>query len=155
VRERFSVVMARMVNERRGTPCIGLEHVTPDRKSIMASRSFGRPVTMPDEMAEAVATYTARGREDAPAAPRHGQPDRVRRNQPLSPRRSTAFREQGCAASRCHGPHRQADLGGAARPCYNRPRTLLFSTLLVVWSRNIVGTLLGWPWYSMPTGLSA
>src|SRR5271170_1384163 len=28
-------------------------------------------VTMPDETAEAVATYTARGREDAPAAPRH------------------------------------------------------------------------------------
>jgi hypothetical protein len=26
---------------------------------------------MPDEKAEAVATYTARGREDAPAAPRH------------------------------------------------------------------------------------
>ena len=26
---------------------------------------------MPDEKAEVVATYTARGREDAPAAPRH------------------------------------------------------------------------------------
>ncbi len=31
----------------------------------------GQPVTMPDEKAEAVATCTARGQEDAPAAPRH------------------------------------------------------------------------------------
>jgi len=42
VREWFSVVMARMVHELRGTPCIGLEDVTPDCKSVMASRSFGR-----------------------------------------------------------------------------------------------------------------
>jgi hypothetical protein len=28
VRERFSVVMARMVHELRGTPCIGLEDVS-------------------------------------------------------------------------------------------------------------------------------
>jgi len=45
VRERFSVVMARMGHELRGTPGIGLADVTPDRKSIMASRSSGRPVT--------------------------------------------------------------------------------------------------------------
>ena len=35
------------------------------------ARDAGQPVTMPDEKAVAVATYTARGREDAPAAPRH------------------------------------------------------------------------------------
>ena len=63
VRERFSIVMARMVHELRGTPCIGLEDVTPDRKSLVASRSFGRPVTVPGEMAEAVATYVARAAE--------------------------------------------------------------------------------------------
>ena len=53
----------RLVHELRGTPCLGLEEVTPDRKSIMASRSFGRPVTLPAEMTEAVATYTARAAE--------------------------------------------------------------------------------------------
>ena len=63
MRERFSLVMARMVHELRGTPCIGLEDVTLNRKSIMASRSFGRPVTLPAEMAEAVAAYTARAAE--------------------------------------------------------------------------------------------
>jgi DNA polymerase V len=63
VRERFSVVMERMVHELRGTPCLAFEDVTPNRKSLMASRSFGRPVTLPGEMAEAVATYTARAAE--------------------------------------------------------------------------------------------
>ena len=63
VRERFSVVMERMVHELRGVPCLDFEDVTPDRKSLMASRSFGRPVTLPGEMAEAVATYTARAAE--------------------------------------------------------------------------------------------
>ena len=63
VRERFSVVLERTVYELRGLPCIALEEVTPNRKSIMASRSFGRPVTTATEMAEAVATYTARAAE--------------------------------------------------------------------------------------------
>ena len=63
VRERFSVVLERMVHELRGTPCLALEDATPDRKSIMASRSFGRPVLLASEMAEAVATHTARAAE--------------------------------------------------------------------------------------------
>ena len=63
LRERFSVVLERTVHELRGTPCIALEDVTPNRKSIVASRSFGRPVLRATEMAEAVATYTARAAE--------------------------------------------------------------------------------------------
>jgi DNA polymerase V len=63
IRERISVVIERMVHELRGTPCLGFEDVTPDRKSIMASRSFGRAVTLRDEMEEAVAAYTARAAE--------------------------------------------------------------------------------------------
>lgn len=43
VRERFNVVMQRMVLELRGVPCLELEDHVPDRKSIIASRSFGRP----------------------------------------------------------------------------------------------------------------
>ena len=60
VRGHFSVVMERVVYELRGMPCIGLEEVTPDRKSIVSSRSFGRPVTQPAELAEAVRVYTSR-----------------------------------------------------------------------------------------------
>jgi DNA polymerase V len=63
IRERFSVVMQRMVMELRGVPCIALEDVSPDRKSVMASRSFGRPVTSYQELSEAISTYTSRAAE--------------------------------------------------------------------------------------------
>lgn len=63
MRQHFSVVMQRMVWELRGTPCIAFEHHVPDRKSIIASRSFGRPVALLQEMEEAVATYIARAAE--------------------------------------------------------------------------------------------
>ena len=63
MREQFSVVIERLVYELRGVSCIALEEVTPDRKSIVASRSFGRPVTTIEDMQEAVATYTARAAE--------------------------------------------------------------------------------------------
>jgi hypothetical protein len=75
---------------------------------------------MRDEKAEAVATCTARGREDAPAASRHAGLIVFVEINCFRPRRSTALREPRRAASRRHGPHRQAGLGGAARPCYNR-----------------------------------
>lgn len=63
IRSQFSVVMERMVLELQGHPCFVLEDGTPDRKSIMASRSFGRPVETLDEMREAVATYVSRAAE--------------------------------------------------------------------------------------------
>lgn len=63
IRERFSVVMQRMVLELRGTSCMALEDHVPDRKSIIASRSFGRPITTLQEMEEAVASYVARAAE--------------------------------------------------------------------------------------------
>lgn len=63
IRSRTSVVMERMVRELQGQSCLGLEDATPDRQSIMASRSFGRPVeTLPD-MREAVASYMSRAAE--------------------------------------------------------------------------------------------
>jgi DNA polymerase V len=63
MREQFSVVMERMVLELRGMACIGLEETTPDKKSIIASRSFGRAVLSIEEMREAVASYAARAAE--------------------------------------------------------------------------------------------
>jgi nucleotidyltransferase/DNA polymerase involved in DNA repair len=44
IRERFSIVLERMVLELRGFACIGLEEVSPDRKSLIASRSFGQAI---------------------------------------------------------------------------------------------------------------
>lgn len=63
IRERFSVVLQRTVLELQGVPCIGLEHTTPDRQTVMASRSFGRAVRTRRELEEAVATFTARAAE--------------------------------------------------------------------------------------------
>ena len=63
VRQHFSVVLERMVYELRGVPCLDLEEVSPDRKSLMASRSFGRPIETRRELEEALAVYTARAAE--------------------------------------------------------------------------------------------
>lgn len=63
IRQRFSVVVQRMVHELRGMPCLDLEQTTPDRKGIISSRCFGRLVTEYREMEEAVATYMARAAE--------------------------------------------------------------------------------------------
>ena len=43
--------------------CIAFEEAPPDRKSIMASRSFCRMVETREELEEAVATFTARAAE--------------------------------------------------------------------------------------------
>jgi DNA polymerase V len=63
IRERLGVVTMRLALELRGVPCLNLEREIPDRKSIMASRSFGRPVTGLADMREAVASYAARAAE--------------------------------------------------------------------------------------------
>ena len=63
IRRSFGVVLERMVHELRGLPCLDLERHSPDRKSIMATRSFGRPVALRREMEEAVASHTARAAE--------------------------------------------------------------------------------------------
>lgn len=52
-----------MVLELRGVPCIDLERSRPDKKSIMASRSFGRPVATRHELQEAVASSVSRAAE--------------------------------------------------------------------------------------------
>ena len=51
------------MRELRGIACIALEEAPPDRKSIMASRSFGRTVETREEMEEAVASYASRAAE--------------------------------------------------------------------------------------------
>lgn len=63
MRDRLGVVAERLVLELQGIPCLRLEQVTPDRKSIVCSRSFGRPVQTRTEMEQAVATYAARAAE--------------------------------------------------------------------------------------------
>lgn len=63
LRTRFGVVLARIVCELRGEPCLGLEEVETPRQQIIASRSFGEPVTVRDEVGAAVSTFVARAAE--------------------------------------------------------------------------------------------
>lgn len=63
MRQQFGVVMERLCYELRGTSCLQLEEVAPAKQQIIASRSFGKPVTSQAELAEAVATHVARAAE--------------------------------------------------------------------------------------------
>lgn len=57
LRAKFSVMMARTQAELRGVSCLTLEEISPDRKQIICSRSFGRAVTERDELAQALASF--------------------------------------------------------------------------------------------------
>lgn len=63
IRSRFGVVLERTVRELRAEDCLPLEAMAPDKDQIMASRSFGRPVTELIELREAVITYVTRAGE--------------------------------------------------------------------------------------------
>jgi len=62
-RRRMTVVGQRTVLELRGISCIDLQTQPPASKSIIRSRSFGRPVVDPAEIAEAVAFFASRAAE--------------------------------------------------------------------------------------------
>ncbi len=63
IRQEFGVVVERIVKELRGEPCIELEEAPANKKSLVASRSFGRPVTTLREMQEAVASHMSSAAE--------------------------------------------------------------------------------------------
>lgn len=63
IRQRFNVVVERVVKELRGVSCLALEDVAPAKQQIMASRSFSRAVTEKRELREALLTYVSRAAE--------------------------------------------------------------------------------------------
>ena len=63
LRKRLTVTGLRTAMELRGISCIPLETACPDKKSIISSKSFGRPVTTLADMKEAVATYLSTAAE--------------------------------------------------------------------------------------------
>jgi len=63
VRAEFGVVMERIVAELNGEACIGLDEVTPPRRQIICSRSFGMYVSSLDDLEQAVIAYTTRAAE--------------------------------------------------------------------------------------------
>jgi len=63
LRSRFGVVMERTMRELRGTPALEMSDISPPRKQIVSSRSFGRYVTQLQELEEAVSSYMGRAAE--------------------------------------------------------------------------------------------
>lgn len=63
IRKRHSVILERTVAELNSVPCIGVEESTVREGQVIASRSFGRPVTTLAELREAVSSYVIRAAE--------------------------------------------------------------------------------------------
>lgn len=63
VRQRMTVVGARVVEELRGVSCLPLEVCPQGRKSVTCSRSFGERVESLEELREAVAVYMTKAAE--------------------------------------------------------------------------------------------
>jgi len=63
VRQRMTVVGARIVEELRGVSCIPLEKCPQGRKSVTCSRSFGVLVESLEELREADAVYMSKAAE--------------------------------------------------------------------------------------------
>jgi DNA polymerase V len=60
IRKSMGVIGERMLRELNGISCMELEEMPPDRKGVMASRSFGGPVEGLEELEEALANHVAR-----------------------------------------------------------------------------------------------
>lgn len=60
IRQRLTVVGARIVEELRGRRCLSIEHCPQQKKSLTCSRSFGALVSSLNDLREAVAVYTTR-----------------------------------------------------------------------------------------------
>lgn len=63
LRAHFGVVMERTGVELRGLSCLALEEVSPAKKQIISSKSFGQMVVTVDDLREAVSTYMTRAAE--------------------------------------------------------------------------------------------
>lgn len=68
---RVNVMVKKTQAELRGTPCFGLDDTPASKQSMLSSRSFGRPVTHPRELQEAVAHHAARLAAKLHAAGQH------------------------------------------------------------------------------------
>lgn len=63
IRKEMTVVGLRTAWELRGRPCLDLELVRPDRKTLVRSRSFGERVRSKDNLRQALAKHAERAAE--------------------------------------------------------------------------------------------
>jgi DNA polymerase V len=63
LRDEFSVVQERIVEELNGVACLELDDVAPDKQQIICSRSFGTLTTLLPDLEQAVVAYATRAAE--------------------------------------------------------------------------------------------
>ncbi len=63
IKKQFNVVLERTVRELNGQSCLKLDDVTPIKKQIISSRSFGERITEKHVMRDAIGSYAARATE--------------------------------------------------------------------------------------------
>lgn len=63
IRKLLSVVGLRTAWELRGIVCAPFTQISPTRKSLAVTRSFGRPVEQQDQLLDAIASYATRAGE--------------------------------------------------------------------------------------------
>jgi len=63
IQKNFTVVGKRIAEELCGNPCIELEVESKDKKQIISSRSFGRPVMLKSEVKESLANHISTAAE--------------------------------------------------------------------------------------------
>ncbi|MCC5826370.1 translesion error-prone DNA polymerase V subunit UmuC [Alkalimonas sp.] len=63
IRKKFSVVLARTVNELNGIACLKLDEVQEPKQQIISSRSFGQRVQDKTAMQQAITLYISRAAE--------------------------------------------------------------------------------------------
>ena len=63
IRQRYGVVVERVVQELRGIPCSELTIDTPAKQQIVSSRSFGERITEQDSMHQALSAFMERAAE--------------------------------------------------------------------------------------------
>lgn len=63
LRDEFSVVQERIVEELNGVACLELDDVVPDKQQIICSRSFGTLTSLLSDLEQAVVAYATRAAE--------------------------------------------------------------------------------------------
>jgi DNA polymerase V len=63
LREKFSVVQERIVEELNGVACLELDDMVPDKQQIICSRSFGTLTSLLPDLEQAVVAYVSRAAE--------------------------------------------------------------------------------------------
>ena len=63
IQAEFNSVVARIVLELNGIPCLRLEEITPDKQQIVCSRSFSRRLTKYKALSAALAEFGSRAAE--------------------------------------------------------------------------------------------